>query len=189
MKTRSAEADLAARAAFFKALGHPARLLILNLIRMKPRHGEELAEILSLNPATISHHLSKLADVGLVTAHKDQYYQMYSLQGDWLEKRLSDLVTMRQAELPADVSVDAYRKKVIDTFFKFGRLTQFPSQMKKRFIVLEYIVQEFEPEREYTEPEVNQVLVEFNEDVASLRRGMIEAGLMNRKDGCYWRTN
>ena len=74
------EENLAVRAEFFKALGHPARLLILNLIRMKPRHGEELAVILHLNPATISHHLSKLTDAGLLVSRKDQYYQVYSLR-------------------------------------------------------------------------------------------------------------
>ena len=46
------EANLAARANLFKALGHPATLLILNLAKIKPRHGQELAEILRLNPAT-----------------------------------------------------------------------------------------------------------------------------------------
>ena len=60
------EQNLQARAQLFKALGHPARLLILNLVQNKPRHGEELAAILRLKPATISNHLSKLASVGLI---------------------------------------------------------------------------------------------------------------------------
>jgi DNA-binding transcriptional ArsR family regulator len=50
--TMTPEENLNARAELFKALGHPARLLILNLIRMKPRHGEELAVILHLSPAS-----------------------------------------------------------------------------------------------------------------------------------------
>jgi len=58
------EENLEARAELFKALGHPMRLLILNLVKIKPRHGEELATILGLKPATISHHLSKLTQVG-----------------------------------------------------------------------------------------------------------------------------
>ena len=36
------EQDLDARAELLKAMGHPVRLLILNLVDMKPRHGEEL---------------------------------------------------------------------------------------------------------------------------------------------------
>ena len=45
--------NLEARARLFKALGHPTRLLILNLIKQKPRHTEEMAAILNLQPATI----------------------------------------------------------------------------------------------------------------------------------------
>ena len=79
MKTpeRTPEQDLDARADLFKALGHPARLLIVNLIRHKPRHVEELAVILGLSPATVSHHLSRLSSAGLLRSEKDQYYQTY----------------------------------------------------------------------------------------------------------------
>ena len=54
-------------------------------------------------------------------------------------------------------------------------------------MILEKLLEEFEPERTYTELEVNQILVEFNEDVASLRRGMISNGLMEREKGIYQR--
>ncbi len=58
--------------------------MILNLMKVKPRHGEELAELLMLKPATISHHLSILAAAGLVGSQKEQYYQVYSQVGDRL---------------------------------------------------------------------------------------------------------
>ncbi len=182
------EQDLDARAELFKALGHPVRLLMLNLIDMKPRHGEELAAILGLKPATISHHIGKLAQAGLLASRKDQYYQMYSLQGEVLGKTLADLVLLPQPGLEAQVEEDAYRDKVLNTFFKHGRLVSIPAQRKKRQIILEKLVQEFEPEREYTELEVNQTLVEFHEDVATLRREMIAGGLMERHKGMYLRA-
>ena len=64
----STEANLTSQAEFFKALGHPARLLILSLVQVKPRHGEELAVILNLTPATISHHLALLSKAGLTSS-------------------------------------------------------------------------------------------------------------------------
>ena len=88
MMSIKAEADLETRAELFKALGHPARLLILNLIRIKPRHGEELAAILGLNPATISHHLALLTAARLLTSRKDQYYQTYSFVSGAFERTL-----------------------------------------------------------------------------------------------------
>jgi len=188
MTKTSAEQNLEVRADLFKALGHPVRLLILNLIKMRPRHGEELATILLLNPATVSHHLAQLTKAGLLKSKKDQYYQTYSLVGDALQKHLAEVVFMPQPELAAEVEEDAYRKKVLETFIQRGRLTRIPAQHKKEQIILEKLAQEFEPGSAYTEREVNQILVEFYDDVAALRRGMIDHKLMERKEGIYRRT-
>jgi ArsR family transcriptional regulator len=180
--------NLSQRAELFKALGHPARLLILNLVRDQPRHGEELAAILGLTPATVSHHLSKLADVGLLRSQKEQYYQMYSPAGDVMDKTLAEIVRLPQPGLTGNVEEDAYREKVLRAFFKHGRLTQIPAQQKKRLVVLEHLLQEFEPGRPYPERQVNHILMDFNEDVATLRREMIEHGLMTREKGIYERV-
>ena len=75
-----------------------------------------------------------------------------------------------QAGLSAQVEEDAYRRKVLKAFFQHGRLTHLPAQLKKRVVMMEHIVTEFEPDRTYTEHEVNQALLDFNEDVATLRR-------------------
>ena len=187
MTKSTAEQNLEARAKVFKALGHPTRLLILNLVKIKSRHGEELAAILRLQPATISHHLAILANAGLLSSKKDQYYQMYFPINDLLQTTLEQMITLPQPGLPKSVEVDAYREKVLKTFFKRGRLVSIPAQLKKRQVILEKIVEEFEPERNYTELEANQVLVEFHDDVASLRRGLISQKLMQRKKGMYWR--
>lgn len=185
MNSPNYEANLEARAELFKALGHPVRLLIVNLVKIKPRHGEELAAILQLTPATISHHLARLTDAGLLEAQKDQYYQTYSLVGEFLSKPLADLVHLPQPALFSGVEQDAYKEKIYRTFFKHGRLVQIPAQLKKSVVVLEKIAESFEPGRQYTEMEVNHILLDFNDDVASLRRGMIEHHLMTRDKGIY----
>lgn len=182
------EVNLETRADFFKALGHPARLLILNLIRQAPRHGEELATILGLKPATISHHLAKLSEAGLVESRRDQYYQTYSLTDDVFKKTVGEMVSLPQQGLKRRVEENAYRAKVLKVFLKHGRLKQIPAQMKKRRIILAKLVEEFEPDRAYTEIQVNRILVEFHEDVATLRREMIGFGLMKRAAGVYRRV-
>jgi ArsR family transcriptional regulator len=182
------EADLEARANLFKTLGHPVRLLILNLLERKPRHGEELAMILSLNPATISHHLSLLAGAGLVRSQKDQYYQTYYPVGSALERTITEVVRPTGAGTIPGLEEDAYSNKVLRAFFKRGRLAGIPAQLKKRQIVLERIVQGFEPGRDYTEREVNIMLLDFHDDVATLRRGLIDHKLMQRERGIYRRV-
>jgi hypothetical protein len=54
---------------------------------------------------------------------------------------------------------------------------------------LEKIAEEFEPGREYPEMEVNHILLDFNDDVATLRRGMIEHKIMAREKGFYWKVD
>lgn len=184
-----AEENLEARADLFKALGHPVRLLILNLVKMKPRHGQELATILGLKPATISHHMSKLTEVGLLESRKDQYYQTYSLLGGVLKRTLGDVILLPQSGLTGAVEEDAYTNKVLKTFFRRGRLTQIPAQLKKRLIILEKLAEEFEPERPYPERDVNLILLEFHDDVAYLRRMLISHGFMEREKGIYRRVD
>lgn len=188
MSKSQSEVDLERKAELFKALGHPMRLLILNLVQIQPRHGEELAAILRLQPATVSHHLSKLTEAGLLQSEKDQYYQTYSLVDAILTKTLLEIIAMPPTGLAEQVQADAYRQKVMDTFFRQGRLTKIPAQLKKQQVILDVIVQEFEPERPYSEIEVNRILIEFHEDVATLRRGLIENQLMTREGGVYRRV-
>lgn len=182
------EVNLEARADLFKALGHPARLLILSLIRLAPRHGEELAAILGLTPATVSHHLARLAEAGFIESRRDQYYQTYSLMGEIFKRTLGEIVSVPRQGLTNRVKEDAYRAKVLKTFLKHGRLKQIPGQLKKRQIILAKLVEEFEPARDYTEMEVNRILLEFHEDVATLRREMVGFGLMKRDGGIYRRV-
>jgi ArsR family transcriptional regulator, arsenate/arsenite/antimonite-responsive transcriptional repressor len=188
MAKSQAELNLEARANLFKALSHPTRLLMINLIKQRPRHTEELASILKLSAGTVSHHLSILAEAGILGSSKEQYYQNYSLKDGMLEKTLSEVVSMPQPGLEKNVAGDAYTTKVLRTFFKQGRIIKIPGQRKKLFVILGEIVKAFELGRTYTEREVSIILSEYHDDFATLRRGLVEAGLMTRKDGIYQRV-
>ena len=63
----------------FKGLADKSRLQILKSLAVEDMYVERLAERLGLTPSTISFHLKKLSDAGAVTAYKNQYYMMYSL--------------------------------------------------------------------------------------------------------------
>lgn len=65
-----------------------------------------------------------------------------------------------------------------------GPLTTFPSGEKRRLTLLRHIATFFEPGRVYTEKEVNQVLSQFYEDYALLRRYLVDYGFISRaRDG------
>lgn len=64
-----------------------------------------------------------------------------------------------------------------------------PSRAGKRRVLLELIVCAFEPGVRLPEREVDAVLRSFYEtDWVSLRRYLIDEGLMSRENGWYWRT-
>ena len=81
---------------------------------------------------------------------------------------------------------EKYRKEVLSHFFKYGKLTQLPSQRKKREIVLSEIAKSFERGRKYEEPEVNEIIHRFHEDHCFVRREMIACGIMARERETYW---
>jgi hypothetical protein len=110
-----------------------------------------------------------------------------ALADDVLHKTIGQMVLFPQTGLSERVQEDAYRVKVLRTFMKHGRLVQIPAQYKKRQIIMEEIVKDFEPDRTYTEIEVNRILIEYHEDVAMLRRSLIDYKLMEREKGIYKR--
>ncbi len=77
--------------------------------------------------------------------------------------------------------------KVLRAYVRDGRLTALPRGGRKRQIVLEHVVQRFEPGRRYPEVDVNLALCELGPDVAALRRYLVDGGLLDRGDGLYWR--
>ena len=81
------------------------------------------------------------------------------------------------------------REKVLRAFVRDGRLVSIPAKPKKRELLLPYILEQCFPEdRHYEEKEVNQRLGLLHRDVASLRRYLVDGGLMTRKAGIYRRT-
>ncbi len=71
---------------FFKALADPNRLRIIGMLAQQPLSVEQMAAMLKLRASTVSHHLSYLVHVGLVSARPESYYNVYSFQANALEK-------------------------------------------------------------------------------------------------------
>ena len=175
--------------ALFKCLADRSRLQILKSLAQEDMYVERLAERLGLTPPTISFHLKKLADAGAVSSYKTQYYTMYTLEKSLFMTSILDLIQEESDEAELQRQRDeAYRQKVLNSFFVYGKLTSIPTQKKKELIVLEEIVKVFEPGRDYTEREVNILLADFHDDFCTLRRDMIGEGLMQREHQVYRRT-
>lgn len=175
---------------FFKAMADANRLKILGLLSQEDLTVEQISEMLSLRPSTVSHHLSKLSDVGLVSAKASSYYNIYHLENRVLEQKAK--VLLSEETLPtmaADIDMNAYDLKVIaDYSTPDGHLKTIPSQRKKLDVILRHISRSFTYGITYSENEVNQILKEFHADTSSLRRELISSGALKRSpDGReYW---
>ena len=172
----------------FKCLSDNSRLKIINSLMIEPMYVELLAERLELSTSTISFHLKKLLDAGIVSSKKEQYYTVYSLNEEILSMNLRDLITdNRKEEEILNQREEKYKEKVINSFFKYDKLEEIPVQHKKRQIVLEKIVESFEIGREYTEKEVNLIIADFHDDFCTIRRDLIGFNFMERNNGIYKR--
>ncbi len=63
-------------------------------------------------------------------------------------------------------------------------IKEFPSKEKKKIIVLQHIASEFKSGKEYSEKQVNDILMHFFDDYVTVRRYMIEYGFMERSRDC-----
>ena len=167
----------------FKCLSDASRLRIIQSLTQGDMYTELLAERLELTPPTVSFHMKKLEDAGLVVSRKEQYYTVYSLNRDMLEESIYDAVTSGPEQIDEQQRrEEAYRQKVIKAFFEYGRLRAIPVQRKKKLICYQVIAERFEPGRVYEEKEVNAVISPIHEDYCTIRRDMISEGIF-RRDG------
>ncbi len=82
------EDEAVATAELFKTLGDPARVRIVNLLATssEPVCACELYEPLGLSQPTVSHHLKKLTDAGLLEREQRGKWAYFSLKRDAVEK-------------------------------------------------------------------------------------------------------
>src|SRR6185369_3250197 len=174
--------------AIMKALADRSRLAIISSLLERSQYVEEIAKRLALASSTVSFHLRKLEQAGLVSSRKEQYYVVIEANDAIFDTTLREIVAATPAgkELQ-DERMDEYRRKVLEAFFRHGRLEKLPAQHKKRLIVLEQFVVRFEPERRYTEQEVTGLIMPLYDDYCTIRRLLVDEGLIHREGATYRR--
>ena len=68
-----------AKADFFRTLGHPARIRVLELLAERDHAVHELLEKIVIEPSNLSQQLAVLRRAGLVTQHRDGGQVIYSV--------------------------------------------------------------------------------------------------------------
>ena len=148
---------------------------------------DELAVMLNLKEPTVSHHLAKLREIGLVSVTPDGNRRRYRLETDVLHMLSKDLLMEETvASVNTTTSEDAWDQKVLDTFLDGERITQVPRSFKKRMVLVRWLAGKFEPGVRYAEKDLNEAIKRHHEDYALFRREMVDTHLMERESGVYW---
>jgi predicted transcriptional regulator len=186
-----------------KALADDSRLTLMRLLAEREHSVGDLAGRLELSEPTVSHHLTRLREANFVSLRMAGNQRFYRLNTAGLDefKRLAEdierLPTQPERKESDNRWIDALGwsaedSKVLRDFSKDGKLTRLPiGRHKTLMVIMRWVATLFEPERRYSEPEVNVILKSvYAEDFVSLRRDMIDFGYLRRElgGGKYWLT-
>jgi hypothetical protein len=172
---------------FFKALADVERLKIAGLLALSPRTPGEIADALKIKLPRVVNHLGNLAHLGLVT----QNGSTYSLDVNAVQIMARQVLAGSRPVVNAqELEGPEYDRKVLSAFLQpDGKFKALPMQQKKLMVLLRYLLPNFQENEKYSEKSVNEILGRYFEDTATLRRTMVDNGLLGRKEGIYWRVS
>lgn len=189
MDTNQDSADVDA---IIRTLCDSDRLRIISFISQEAHSATILSEKMNLRLGEIMRHLEILSKANLITEHKTTRDHTYKFNPQSLEA-----LARQKLAKPSDYAdldpfdLDHDQEKIVSNYTRSdGSLKMLPTKTKKIIAILEYISNSFEIEKDYKEKEVNTILNRFHPDHTTLRRYLIDYGILHReKDGTrYWRT-
>lgn len=163
-------------------LADPDRFRVVAALALGATAVNDVVELTKLPPRLVERSVARLIAGGLVT--KDAAGHRFQMEELLIAARAvaHERAAADAAENPQGVS------EIVARFMKQGRLVSIPSKGAKRAAVLDHLAQDLEPGRRYSEKQVNAVLAEYHDDVASLRRYLVDDGYLERDRGKYWRA-
>jgi len=173
---------------YHKAVGDPTRIRIISLLKKGPLHGQAIAYKLGLQPSTITHHISKLRDVGLVYQRRQGNIIYFYLDSERLEYNSKAILNIGEESMENQDSKinDKDKLSIVKNFINSdGKLTQIPSQRKKKNVILAYLIRDLHQGKTYKEKDLNEYIKNYHEDYATIRRELIMQHFMYRQNGEY----
>lgn len=161
-------------------LADEQRLRVFAAVALGARTVDEVAAAADIDVANVQAVLPRLVAGGLVEQREGLRVSLDALRAAARDR------PPRERGLP-DATDE--QQRVLRNFVEAGRLTRLPARYGQKRVVLEYVATRFEPGRPYTEPEVNERLQELHDDYVSLRRYLVDEGLLERDAGMYTRPN
>jgi len=172
---------------FFKALADESRLKMVGILADKECSVEELARLLRLTAPTVSHHLARLKEAGLVAMRAEGVTHFYRLDAEALRSLSRQVLPIeRPAERPIPTE-ETKEQKVLGDFLDGEQLKSIPAGRKKRQVILAWLAGRFDPDVRYSEAQLNEIIKRHHPDASTLRRELVASKLMQREHRIYWR--
>jgi hypothetical protein len=169
---------------FHKTLGDETRLKIIALLRSGPLHGQAISGKLGLKPPTITHHIGKLKEVGLVKERREKNTVYFYFIESELERSLNVTKDIGKKE-KMNVSLEERHMIEKNFFTSDGKLKHIPEQRKKKIVILAKLSGGLKANKVYSEQEINDYLKAFHEDHATLRRELVVHEFAYQKNNEY----
>ena len=160
-------------------LADEQRLQVFAAIALGAETIDAVAEAVGTDVTTVQAVLPRLVTAGLVEQRGGLHISREALSAAARDR------PARQRELP-DATDE--QQRVFRNFVEDGRLTRLPARHGQRGVILEYVARRFDSDRQYAEGEVNEVLSALHDDHVTLRRHLVDAGLLTRSAGIYRRA-
>jgi hypothetical protein len=171
-----------------RLLAEPERLAAFAAVVLGAGTVAEVAEAAGLDLRAAAVAVRRLAAGGLVRTGADpDRGGAAGLVADRAAFKEAVRQAAPKAEPSPPLDPDPARAAVLRAFLRDGRLVLLPAAQGKRRVVLEHLAASFEPGVRYPERAVDAVLRAWHPDHATLRRYLVDEGLMAREAGVYWR--
>ncbi len=172
---------------FVKAMASAERLRIVGTLSQGSKRAVEIADALGVHPSAVMRHLEQLTASGVV--HEAD--GIYELDDKAIESLARGQFEGKRPMFESKDEDDDVRKVLKNFINADGTLKQIPPKGNKLLIILNFIVDAFDFDVNYTEKEVNTILRRFHLDTAALRRYLVDHGLMARDSygTKYWRVH
>jgi hypothetical protein len=156
----------------------------------------EVARELDIVPA-VSHGrgpLGQLISLQLVAMRREGGRMLIRLDAERFHalrgalQRLSKEQLAREvAETPGLSEMVEDDQRILRSYLRGETITELPVGPKRMQALLRWLVERFEVGRRYPERELNEIIKRHHPDFATLRRELVDSGLMTREREVYWR--
>jgi hypothetical protein len=167
------------------------RLRIAGVLVNGPASRMELEQATGIPQRDLLRHLDSLQSFGIVklqdpSPRDPDHYSPYELNAATFRAARQALGKYKGVrKRPSDS-----RELTLETFMPDGKLTALPIKQAQLLIILDAIAPSFDPEKRYSEREVNAILADIVDDFATLRRSLVDYGYLSRTtDGSVYHKN